>query len=498
MEKFSKNIVSILSIGILSVLTIFNLFFIVTVTNFAENVLIEYTTSIGLTIMLVLDIILLYILKFLNRSFKINYKVILICAIIIYATISIMWVNNSKIEPIDDSKSVNDLAICLASGDKESIRNSEYIEKYPNQIGMITIFAFFYKIFGTTNFRLIQYLNIIANILTIIFGYFILEKLSKRYNINKFAYFGIIMTFIPFIMLTTYVYGDYIGLSFSVIGIYFIIDYKETNKFYKFIISSLFMSIAYFVKMNYIIVTIAILIYLILYLIQEKDKKKIGQSVISIIVFILIAILPFSIVKKIWSNKYEYKAEQAIPTSVWIYLGMSESYRANGWYSDLAGEAWVDTPNAHYTYPKKIKARIQELIKHPVYTFKFYVKKTISGWSDPYFQSLWYNVRVENKDENMQNIVNRKIYKIGAIYQKACINLIYLGALIGVLANRKKMSHEFILLLTIFIGGILFHTIWEMKSRYTLPYILMLIPISTIGIQEIVKKIKFREIGEIK
>ena len=31
----------------------------------------------------------------------------------------------------------------------------------------------------------------------------------------------------------------------------------------------------------------------------------------------------------------------------------------------------------------------------------------------------------------------------------------------------------------------LFHTLWEMKSRYTLPYVIMLIPISAIGIQNI-------------
>ena len=45
---------------------------------------------------------------------------------------------------------------------------------------------------------------------------------------------------------------------------------------------------------------------------------------------------------------------------------------------------------------------------------------------------------------------------------------------------------------TIFIGGALFHTIWEMKSRYTLPYVIMLIPISAIGVQYIVDKIKLK------
>ena len=498
MENLAKKVVSILSIIILTAFTICNVFFIVTVTNFAENVFIEYTISVSLVISLVIDIILVCLFKLLNGHTKINKKIVVICSIIIYMITSIIWINTSNVEPIDDSKSVNDLAIELAAGNMESIEKSEYIEKYPNQIGMITIFAFIYKIFGSDNYRILQYVNVVANVLTVIFMALILNKLSKKYKINEIAYYVCSMTFIPLIMLTTYVYGDYLGLCFSVIGIYFIIDYKETNQFAKCILSAIFMGLSYFTKMNYIIVIISIFIYLALYLMQERNKRRIVNSMITIIVFLLIAIAPLSIVKKVWINKFEYNTSQSIPTSVWIYIGMSESYRANGWYSDLAGEAWDDTPLSRSTYPKKINTRVKELIMHPRYTAKFYIKKTISGWCDPYFQSLWYNVGVENKDQDMQNIINGKKYKIGAIYQKSLITLIYGGTLIALITNRKNLTNEFILMITIFIGGVLFHTLWEMKSRYTMPYVIMLIPIANLGIQQIVKKIKFRNIEEIE
>lgn len=169
----------------------------------------------------------------------------------------------------------------------------------------------------------------------------------------------------------------------------------------------------------------------------------------------------------------------------------------SGWYSDYASEAWDDTPLAHTSYPEKIKIRLYELLKNPLYTFKFFAKKTISGWCDPYFQSLWYNVGIENKDEDMASIINGRKYKIIAIYEKALITLIYGGALVAIIKNRKDLSNEFILLITIFIGGVLFHTIWEMKSRYTLPYVIMIIPIANIGIQEIIQNFKIRKIGEL-
>ena len=328
LKELSVKIVTIISIIVLFILTIFNMFFLVTVTNFAENVFIEPTTSIGFVCSLIIDIVLLCLFKVLSKYSKINNKIVVISALLIYALVSAIWINNSTIEPIDDSESVNNLAIDLASGNMASIKNSEYIEKYPSQIGMITTFAFFYKIFNSNNFKIIQYLNIVSNMLTIIFMYFILNKLSKNYKINKIAYYANILTFVPLIMLTTYVYGDYLGLCFSVIGIYLIMDYKDNNKIIKLILSAVFMGLSYFTKMNYIIVIISILIYLMLYLIQEKNKVKIYRSILIIIVFAIISILPLSIVKRAWINKFDYNEKQSIPTSVWIYLGMSESYRA--------------------------------------------------------------------------------------------------------------------------------------------------------------------------
>ena len=367
-------------------------------------------------------------------------------------------------------------------------------------MGMVWIIGNIYKVFRTTNYRLIQYINIIANIITFIFMYLILKKVSNKYKVNMLAYWIMCLTFIPMILLTTYVYGDYIGLAFSCVSIYFIMDYKENGKIYKLIISSITMGIAYITKTNYLIIILAILIYLTMYLIQdisEKNKNKIIKSIISIIIFALITLMPFNIIKNYYAKKYESKDEQAIPTSVWIYMGMSESYRANGWYGESAYEAWDDTPMAHTTYPIKIKNRVKELIKHPYYTAKFYIKKTISGWIDPYFQSIWYNVGVENKDEIMDNILKSKKYKIGEVYQKALTILIYSGALVTIIKNRKDLNNELILLFTIFIGGMLFHTIWEMKSRYTLPYVIMLIPISSIGIQAILNKINCAKVKKL-
>ena len=68
----------------------------------------------------------------------------------------------------------------MLTGDIDAIKSSGYIEKYPYQMGMVWVVGNLYKIFRTTNYKLIQYINIIANIITFIFMYLILKTTLKK------------------------------------------------------------------------------------------------------------------------------------------------------------------------------------------------------------------------------------------------------------------------------------------------------------------------------
>ena len=48
-------------------------------------------------------------------------------------------------------------------------------------------------------------------------------------------------------------------------------------------------------------------------------------------------------------------------------------------------------------------------------------------------------------------------------------------------------------LITIFIGGFAFHILWEAKSRYIIPYIVVLIPVATIHMRKFNRKKKLTD-----
>ena len=118
LDKLAKNIVVFFSTVILLTCTIISIFFIATVKNFDENVMIKLTTSVGLICYLAIDIIIVFGIKKLEDKVKISKKIkkaVLIIAICIYAGVSVYWVRTSNVPPVDDSKSVNNLAISFVN-----------------------------------------------------------------------------------------------------------------------------------------------------------------------------------------------------------------------------------------------------------------------------------------------------------------------------------------------------------------------------------------------
>ena len=118
LDKLAKNIVVFFSTVILLTCTIISMFFVATVKNFDENVMIKLTTSVGLICYLAIDFIIVFVIKKLEDKVKISKKIkkaVLIIAICIYAGVSVYWVRTSNVPPVDDSKSVNNLAISFVN-----------------------------------------------------------------------------------------------------------------------------------------------------------------------------------------------------------------------------------------------------------------------------------------------------------------------------------------------------------------------------------------------
>ena len=122
-------------------------------------------------------------------------------------------------------------------------------------------------------------------------------------------------------------------------------------------------------------------------------------------------------------------------------------------------------------------------------------------WTETTFQSIWTNdvmFRMKIYDADVLGRTAKELYfgntrEIYQEYCKALIILIYFGAFIEILNNRKIIKDgeekynvdnrfvnmEKLYLAIIFLGGFTFHILWEAKSRYIIPYVIILFPLAT-------------------
>lgn len=479
---------------------------------------IEYVKITNLLISISIAIAIYIISQYVNKikMNKVAKIIVIVILILAYVIVQIRWSNTTSGRPSGDQQIIYNMAKSYVEGNNENLYKSEYLAKYPGQRSLVTMYILIMKLVNSTDYVWLYLANILANVLSIFALYLILKKLSEKYATNKVLFTILTLTFIPMILLCNFIYGDIIGLALILFSVYFIMEYtKKNNKIFG-IISAILASIAMMFRMNYIIFVIAMIIYLVL----NFKKENIFRQIMYIIIFIAIILIPYKLVGAYVTERLNLDKEATIPTSSFLYIGVYDGERGAGWYSQEAMKvAQTDVKNAKNYYPPILKERVKYLATHPLEGFRFYKNKIVSMWTDNAFQCIFYNLPVHldgmpkelydsaiNENEFYSNYFVEKGSEQIKIYMKGIVLLVFTLSLINLLKYKKELSNEAILMITIFLGGFFFHVLWEAKSRYVIPYFVVLIPIACISLNKeildfsIIKRIKniFRKKEKVK
>ena len=503
MSKLFKNVISTIGICLLTTVVMLNVLFNSTI-NITEDVNIQINKIIYLVELILVSGAIYLVCKLIKKnSSKIKKKYIIFGIILfIYIVLQIIWVNVRQASPLSDQEAVYRLAKTMTEDRVEeyitntscyggALSTDTYFERCNQQLTLAFIWSLLFKIFNSTNFIIIEYFNIFCNLLLAVEIFLICEELQEKYKINKYLAMVLYLTFFTIPLLTTFIYGDLSGMAFAMLGVYFIMKYTREDKIRYAIYSAVLMAIAYMLRMNILIFIIAMILYLFLDLISKKDKFNILLSKTIIIVsFIIIAIIPATLIKYCLLNKYNLDKNKNYPAIGYVLIGLNDEVSVPGAYNfEIANIAYQNIEECKSIYLPMLKYRVKYLKENPYYTASFFIEKNCSMWAEPTFGAIRYNISEnfafqeigQEKIDKYLNEINGKIM----LYQKALILIIFICSILVICQNRKKLSNELILLLTIFIGGFLFHTIWEAKSRYIIPYIVVLIPIAAIEINKI-------------
>ena len=519
--KYIKNIILAIAFLVCIAVIGLNIIYISNVCNsWQEAVTISYFGIGNLIIVGLIAVGLITVINWLENKKeehekKISKKtkiIVLATVLVIYISIGLIWIIVRDATPIADSMRVYEAAVDMYKG--QALTSTKYFELNPQNLLLSFVFSLFFKLFHSSNLIIIKVINLIANCFTILGLYFITKLLKKDYKVKESACLILSITYIPMLLLINLTYGDLVSLPFDIFSLYFIMKYTKEKRIKYFISSVILMMLAVILRMNNLIFVIAIAIYLFLNLnlnketIKDKQKlKELGIKVLLIIVFIIVAIIPSNILKVTLQNTYDLDAKKEIPATRYIAMGMQEGPRANGWYNETGDIAHYETKPNHEQYKDMITERLTYFSKHISYTIKFYIKKTASMWTEPLQESIWQNLsfNFDKLDKNDKATKKEKIeleqtdakllenQKIAQLYLKAFLFILFGMTLAFIIKNRKNISNEAILLLLVFLGGFFFHLLWEGKSRYIIPYFIVLIPLASINLKQ--KKINKKQKG---
>lgn len=421
-------------------------------------------------------------------------KILFGVAITIYILFSFLWVIFVLPYNIGDNGAICDIATAFYRNDESMLDNINfyanlpirtYMQMYHQQIPLAFLFSIFLKMFTIARPEFIRGFNVMFNILSVISLYLITCHLSKKCKTNKPLFLVLILTFVTLPMVATFIYGDWPALALCLLSVYFMMKYVETKTKKWSIFGAICSSFAFMFRMNSLIFVIATVIYLALDFIHEFTKNEHKENAIKgliILLYIVITILPSSMIKTLYLKKYHLDPNIEYPNISYILMAMEEGPRANGWYKEERGEyALQHSDVAKDEYKEEIKERLQYFVKNPGYTFKFYIDKITSMWTENTYSAV--RVNAIGPYEFLEDMTEPLLF-----YQKMLLVLTSVCTLVVLIQNRKNISLDIIFLLTIFIGGFLFHILWEAKSRYIIPYIVVLIPIASIQIRKFKKK----------
>lgn len=218
------------------------------------------------------------------------------------------------------------------------------------------------------------------------------------------------------------------GFACSLLAVDFLVSYLENANWKKTIGMMVFGSLSVLIKQNYLITVIAIILVLAWHCICEKKLSSIGVAML-----VLVSVMGLNTV---------------------------------------------------------VTARMEAI--------SFYLKKNSSQWNNPTFEGMLINYQINRERMNIAvKKVSGPIAKLTqesgkkgiSIYFNLSQTIFLIGACAWIVLRKGKIQIKQLILPIIFIGGFLFHTIWEAKSQYVVTYFVLLLPYSLLGWNLLCKEI---------
>ena len=295
------------------------------------------------------------------------------------------------------------------------------------------------------------------------------------------------LAFVPMLLFNMFVYGVLPMLLLCVLAMRCFARCARTGERRFGVLYALLIGAAAALKPNAMIVMLALLICAAVHALQRKDGFLLLCAALSAV---LCFALPAGVIRL-----YELRAGVTLAPDTGMLLrlamGMQDSVIAAGWYNGVIEEYWPlsVTPEMEKAAAlEMLAARLREFAADPAGAWAFFKEKCLTQWAEPSYDILWYGA-VCGKSGRFNGLAHA-IFRDGSpvrallagymnIFQQAAYVLALIGTC-GMIREKRTEAVQLMLPVTV-LGGFLYHMLFEAKSQYIYPYMLLLLPLAAAG-----------------
>lgn len=443
---------------------------------------------------------------FMKTSVKMRYIIAVSFSLIIGGLWSLYI---CTITPSDDQLVVSRAASTIAENKTFSgyigSRTQLYMEQYPYQSGFTLYLILLSKIFGSYPFMQARVINVIMmSIVVLLMGRITWELFNSRKA--EAASLMLSSLFMPISMASYKVYGNVLVMPFLMATVLVAIRVIKNNgrsTIRDMILLGLLSMMCMAIKPNSMIVIIAIIASLVLHAMNRRKLIPILATAVMLVAVMIGNAVPPAIYGAMTGfdmhdNKVHYNS--------WIAIGILEDHGMYGFYDGrFFPYTKKDVAEKDKKADKAISQRLREFTSNPMSAAKFYWMKTAETWGDPSFGILSDNYLQVKAWKKSKSEVKKAFHNLNGtqdgipkwneqqlwFYSNAIMPtqtyadgmqiVIMVMVVFGMIITKRRMKYnimgaEGMMTGLAFLGGFVFHVIWETQPEYALPYFIMLIP----------------------
>lgn len=376
--------------------------------------------------------------------------------------------------------------------DYTNLQNYGYYTVYPFLLCLSKLYAMAAQMAGVMSCEVLQYIQSAFVGLSVYFLFRITRELFHHVAAECLCLLFSLL-FVPMFLYAQFLYGETIGTGMCLICIYFFLLANRSGQ-QKGLRKVLYWSVAIVAfGMVYVVRPALLVVYVALAMIQLClcVKRKTVIPAFGVALMLIAGIYGQKLMVEQIGRDIDIRVDNGMPVvPLLVAMGMQDNDPNNtgpGSYNAYNYNLFMETgqnPEESVRLAlQDIKRSLYRWLHNPRNMLEHNFEKVLNQWTEPGYDAFTLTCKMEEPDPWVENLYYNRlhdiIYNLLDCFQTLCYAMLTFWFYHLYRAERRGMERtnpEEYLIGLILIGEFFFSILWEAKSRYVFPYMVLAIP----------------------